>query len=130
MSGEFRTSGVPLIRRTMNAYPLRASLVATLVAIVVTLFGLGRPERERHDALFRLVSHLLMLILHRASAGSDGGRDRERRRGLQSDSASRLQFCTSRRLPFGSAVALSLALATCVSWNLGLWRFGRRRVLR
>jgi hypothetical protein len=28
---------------------------------------------------------------------------------------------------FGSAVALSLALATCVSWNLGLWWNGRRR---
>ena len=29
--------------------------------------------------------------------------------------------------PFGSAVALSLALTTCVSWNLGLWWNGRRR---
>ena len=31
---------------------------------------------------------------------------------------------------FGSAVALSLALATCVSWNLGLWWFSRRRIAR
>jgi hypothetical protein len=28
---------------------------------------------------------------------------------------------------FGSVVALSLALATCVVWNLGLWSWGRRR---
>ena len=30
-------------------------------------------------------------------------------------------------LQFGSAVGLSLALATCVFWNLGLWQIGRRR---
>ena len=33
-------------------------------------------------------------------------------------------------LRFGSAIALSLALATGVSWNLGLWWIGRRRVVR
>jgi len=31
---------------------------------------------------------------------------------------------------FGSAVALSLALSTCVSWNLGLWWNGRRKLAR
>jgi hypothetical protein len=29
---------------------------------------------------------------------------------------------------FGSVIALSGALATCVAWNLGLWAWGRRRV--
>jgi hypothetical protein len=33
-------------------------------------------------------------------------------------------------LRFGSAIALSLALATCVSWNLGLWWNGRRKLAR
>jgi hypothetical protein len=33
-------------------------------------------------------------------------------------------------LRFGSAVGLSLALATCVSWNLGLWWNGRRKLVR
>jgi hypothetical protein len=33
-------------------------------------------------------------------------------------------------LRFGSAIALSLALATCVGWNLGLWWFGRRKLAR
>ncbi len=28
---------------------------------------------------------------------------------------------------FGSAIGLSLALATCVGWNLSLWWFGRRK---
>ena len=31
-------------------------------------------------------------------------------------------------LRFGSAIALSLALATCVSWNLALWWIGRRKL--
>jgi hypothetical protein len=30
-------------------------------------------------------------------------------------------------LLFGSTAGLSLALATCVCWNLGLWWWGRRR---
>ena len=33
-------------------------------------------------------------------------------------------------LPFGSPVALSLALATCVAWNLGLWGWSRRGLVR
>ena len=31
---------------------------------------------------------------------------------------------------FGSAVGLSLALATCVFWNLMLWQIGRMRAAR
>jgi hypothetical protein len=30
-------------------------------------------------------------------------------------------------LQFGSAIGLSLALATCVCWNLALWWGGRRK---
>jgi hypothetical protein len=33
-------------------------------------------------------------------------------------------------LRFGSAIALSLALLVCVSWNLGLWRLSRRKLVR
>jgi hypothetical protein len=33
-------------------------------------------------------------------------------------------------LQFGSVVGLSLALMTCVSWNLGLWWNGRRKLVR
>jgi hypothetical protein len=33
-------------------------------------------------------------------------------------------------LQFGSAIGLSLALATCVGWNLGLWWIGRRKAAR
>jgi hypothetical protein len=33
-------------------------------------------------------------------------------------------------LQFGSVIGLSLALATCVSWNLALWWNGRRKAAR
>jgi hypothetical protein len=33
-------------------------------------------------------------------------------------------------LRFGSVVALSLALAICVGWNLGLWGWGQMRLVR
>jgi hypothetical protein len=33
-------------------------------------------------------------------------------------------------LRFGSAIALSLALMVCVSWNLGLWWLSRRKLVR
>ena len=33
-------------------------------------------------------------------------------------------------LQFGSAIGLSLALATCVGWNLSLWWLGRRKAAR
>jgi hypothetical protein len=33
-------------------------------------------------------------------------------------------------LQFGSAIGLSLGLATCISWNLALWWNGRRKARR
>jgi len=33
-------------------------------------------------------------------------------------------------LQFGSAIGLSLGLATCISWNLALWWRGRRKTAR
>jgi hypothetical protein len=33
-------------------------------------------------------------------------------------------------LQFGSAIGLSLGLATCINWNLALWWRGRRKTAR
>ena len=44
----FRHVKMPLITRRWYDIPLRAALVATLVATVVTLVGLGRPRGQRH----------------------------------------------------------------------------------
>ncbi len=55
---------MPLITRRWYDIPLRASLVATLVATVVTLSGWVGPGVSGMIALFPVVFTSMMLILH------------------------------------------------------------------
>ena len=121
---------MPLITRRWYDIPLRASLVATLVATVVTLSGWVGPYVSGMLALFPIVFTSMMLILHpriggRATAAvvAHGGW------GLVGFGIG-IAVLHVAALRFGSAIALSLALATCVSWNLGLWWYGRRKLAR
>jgi len=125
----FRNVKMPLITRRWYDIPLRAGLVSTLVATVVTLSGWVGPNVSGTIALFPVVFTSMMLILHPRIGGrptaaviANSGW------GLMGlgIAIAVLHLAAPR---FGSAVALSLALATCVSWNLGLWWNGRRRVL-
>jgi hypothetical protein len=124
----FRHARMPLITRRWYDIPLRASLVATLVATVVTLSGWVGPGISGTIALFPVVFTSMMLILHPRIGGkptaaviANGGW------GLIGFGiAIAVLHVMAPRL--GSAVALSLALITCVSWNLGLWWNGRRKL--
>ena len=60
----FRHVRMPLITRRWYDIPLRASLVATLVATVVTLSGWVGPSVSGIIALFPVVFTSMMLILH------------------------------------------------------------------
>ena len=60
----FRHVKMPLITRRWYDIPLRASLVATLVATVVTLSGWVGPSISGMLALFPVVFSSMMLILH------------------------------------------------------------------
>src|SRR5258708_1641062 len=60
----FRNVKMPLITRRWFDIPLRASLVATLVATVVTLSGWVGPTVSGIIALFPVVFTSMMLILH------------------------------------------------------------------
>lgn len=126
----FRHVKMPLITRRWYDIPLRASLVATLVAIVVTLSRWVGPVVSGTIALFPVVFTSMMLILHPRIGGrptaaviANGGW------GLLGFGVA-VAVLHLAALPFGSAMALSLALATCVSWNLGLWWIGRRKLAR
>jgi hypothetical protein len=126
----FRHVRMPLITRRWYDIPLRASLVATLVAIVVTLSRWVGPSISGTIALFPVVFTSMMLILHpriggRATAAviANGGW------GLMGFGiAIAVLHVTAAR--FGSALALGFALSICVSWNLALWWTARRKLVR
>jgi len=118
---------MPLITRRWYDVALRAGLVATLVATVVTLSSWIGPELSGTIALIPIVLTSMMLILHPRIGGpataalmANGGW------GLMGFGLSFVVLHIAA-LRFGSAVALGLALATCLGWNLGLWWLGKRK---
>jgi len=125
-----RVSRMPLIVRRWYDIPLRAGLVATLVATVVATSGWVGPRISGIIALFPIVFTSLMLILHPRIGGvptaaviSNGAW------GLMGFGLA-IAVMHVAALKVGSAVALSLALATCIGWNLALWWNGRRKAAR
>ena len=126
----FRNVKMPLITRRWYDIPLRASLVATLVATVVTLSGWVGPTVSGIIALFPVVFTSMMLILHpRIGGPATAAVLANSGWGLMGLGIA-IAVLHVVALRFGSAVGLSLALATCVSWNLGLWWNGRRKRAR
>jgi len=126
----FRNVKMPLITRRWFDIPLRASLVATLVATVVTLSGWVGPTISGIIALFPVVFTSMMLILHpRIGGPATAAVLANSGWGLMGLGIA-IAVLHVAALQFGSAVGLSLALATRVSWNLGLWWNGRRKRVR
>jgi hypothetical protein len=123
----YRHVRMPPITRRWYDIPLRASLVATLVATVVTLSGVVGPKISGMLALFPVVFTSMMLILHPRIGGPPTA-------AVLANSAWGLMglglaiaVLHVAALQFGSAIGLSLALSTCVGWNLALWWNGRRK---
>src|SRR5271156_1042476 len=124
----FQHVRMPLITRRWYDIPLRAAMVATLVAIVSTLSRWVGPFVSGTIALFPVVLTSMTLILHPRIGGpataamiANGGW------GMMGFGVA-IAVLHVAALPLGSAAALSLALATCITWNLGLWWLGRRRI--
>ncbi len=126
----FRNVKMPLITRRWYDIPLRASLVATLVATVVTLSGWVGPTVSGIIALFPVVFTSMMLILHpRIGGPATAAVLANSGWGLMGLGIA-IAVLHVAALRFSSAVGLGLALATCVGWNLGLWWNGRRKRAR
>jgi hypothetical protein len=125
----FRHVKMPLITRRWYDIPLRASLVATLVATVVTLSGWVGPSISGMLALFPVVFSSMMLILHpRIGGPATAAVVANSGWGLLGFGAA-VAVLHVAALRFGSAIALILALVTAVSWNLALWWGGRRKLV-
>jgi hypothetical protein len=117
---------MPLITRRWYDIPFRASLVAVLVATVVTLSGWVGPSITGIMALFPVVFTSLMLILHPRIGGPPTAAVLANSGWGLIGFGLAIAVLHVAVLRFGSAIGLSLALATCVVWNLALWWNGRR----
>jgi len=126
----YRNVRMPLITRRWYDIPLRASLVATLVATVVSLSGWVGPSVSGLIALFPVVFTSMMLILHPRIGGPPTAAVIANSGWGLMGLGIAIAALHVAALQFGSAIALSLALMTCVSWNLGLWWNGRRKLAR
>ena len=123
----YRHAKMPPVARRWYDVPLRASLVAALVATVVTLSGRVGPSISGILALFPAVFSSMILILHPRIGGPATA-------AVLANSAWGLiglgiaiAVLHVAALQFGSVIGLGLALATCVGWNLSLWAIGRRK---
>jgi len=126
----YRHAKMPLITRCWYDVPLRASLVAALVATVTSVSGWAGPAVSGILALFPIVFTSMMLILHpRIGGPATAAVIANGAYGLIGFGIA-VAVLHLGALQFGSAVGLSLALATCVTWNLGLWWVGRRKRVR
>jgi hypothetical protein len=123
----YRHVKMPLITRRWYDIPLRAALVATLVATVVTLSGWVGPRISGIIALFPVVFTSMMLILHPRIGGPPTAAVLANSGWGLMGLGIAIAVLHVAALRFGSAIGLGLALATCVSWNLGLWWNGRRK---
>jgi hypothetical protein len=119
---------MPLITRRWYDIPLRAVMVATLVAIVVSLSRWVGPFVSGTIALFPVVLSSVTMILHPRIGGpataamiANGGW------GMMGFGVA-IAVLHLAAVPLGSAAALSLALATSILWNILLWWIGRRKV--
>jgi hypothetical protein len=126
----FRHVKMPPITRRWYDIPLRASLVATLVATVVILSKWVGPGVSGTIALFPLVFTSMMLILHPRIGGPATAAVLANSGWGLIGLGIAIAVLHLADLRFGSVVGLSLALATCVSWNLGLWWNGRTKLAR
>ncbi|GGI28931.1 hypothetical protein [Bradyrhizobium guangdongense] len=122
----YRHVKMPLVTRRWYDIPMRASLVATLVAIVVSTSGWVGPRISGVIALYPVVFSSMMVILHPRIGGPPTA-------AVLSNSAwgllgfgMAIAVMHVAVVEFGSPVGLCLALATCVVWNLTLWWIGRR----
>jgi hypothetical protein len=122
----FRHVKMPLITRRWYDIPLRASLVATLVATVVTLSGWVGPVISGILALFPLVFTSMMLILHPRIGGPPTAAVIANSGWGLIGFGLAIAVLHVAVLHFGSAIGLSLALMTGIGWNLVLWWNARR----
>ncbi len=121
LGNRLRHARMPLVTRRWYDIPLRAGMVATLVATVVTLSTHVGPTVTGVVAVFPIVLLSLMLILHPRIGGPAAAAVLSNT--LLGLFGFALTCLTARFLvvPLGAAAGLGLALAVSVGCNLAFW---------
>lgn len=130
LAQRYRKVVMPPIRRRWYDIPLRALLVALMVATVVGLSSRVGPAITGILAVFPIVSSSLMLILHPRIGGRPTAAVLANSLWGMVGFGLGLTTLHLGALYLGSAAGLLLGLAVCVCWNLGLWAFSRRATIR
>jgi len=129
VGNRLRHARMPLVGRRWYDIPLRAGMVAILVATVVGLSARVGPTITGILAVFPIVLLSLMLILHpRIGGPATAAVLSNSMLGLVGFS---LTCLTARLLvvPLGTAAGLALALAVSIGCNLAFWRLRRGKPL-
>ncbi|TPQ36969.1 hypothetical protein C2U70_11745 [Bradyrhizobium guangdongense] len=123
----YRHVKMPLVTRRWYDVPFRASLVATLVAIVVSTSGWVGPKVSGIIALYPIVFTSMMIILHPRIGGPPTAAVLANAAWGLLGFGMAIAVMHVAVVQFGSVIGLSFALATCVIWNLTLWWSGTRK---
>jgi len=123
----FRAARMPLITRRWYDIPVRAALVAIVVAMVVTLSDALGPRVGGAIALFPVVTSSLVLILMPRIGGKPTAALLANSQWGMIGFAFAVMVIHLAAGPLGRATALCLALATGVGWNIGLWLYERAK---
>lgn len=130
LGNRFRHVQIPLLQQRRTDLWIRATMVAALVAAVVTASEVAGPKVTGVLAVFPIVLLSLILILHpRIGGPATAAVLANTLLGLAGFSL----CCLTAHLlaePFGSAVALAAALLVSVACNLLFWRIRRRPMVK
>jgi hypothetical protein len=121
-----RHVAIPPVRTYWYDLALRAAMVATLVGVVVSLsFRIG-PSGSGVLAVFPIILISVILILHRRVGGKPTAAVMANAVVGLVGFAFACVVLHFAAAAFGSAIGLSLALATSVCWGLAVWSARRR----
>ncbi len=126
LSRPLRHVPMPPPRRRWYDVPLRAGMVSALVLAVVTVSNVLGPYATGMLAAFPVVFTSLILILHPRAGGPPTAAVLAHSVVGMIGFALALTALHLAAVPLGSPLALTLALAICIGWNLTLFTIRRR----
>lgn len=128
LAARFRHVRMPIITRRWYDVPLRAAMVATLVATLVAVSSRVGPAMSGIIATFPIVLTSLMLILHpRIGGPATAAVIANGLWGLVGFGTALLTLHLTVE-PLGAPAALSLGLAVSVGWNIATWAWRRHGI--